>query len=73
MLDLRANTGGDFDRMRRVASLFTGPRLGAIRLHGREGVTEVPLPAPLRAVEVPGEPLAQGLVPDVEAVPYAEP
>ncbi|MDE0391171.1 MAG: hypothetical protein OXI57_03775 [Rhodospirillales bacterium] len=62
MLDLRANTGGDFDRMRRVASLFTGPRLGAIRLHGREGVSEVP-----------GEPLAQDLVPDIEAMPPAGP
>ena len=62
MLDLRANEGGDFDRMRRVASLLTGPRPGAIRLHGKEGVTEAP-----------GEPLAQGLVPDIEAVPPAEP
>ena len=52
VLDLRANAGGDFDRMRRVASLFAGPRPGAIRLHGREGVTEVPLPVPLRAVEI---------------------
>ena len=51
VLDLRANGGGDFDRMRRVASLFTGPRAGAIRLRGRGGVTEVALPVPLHAVE----------------------
>ena len=51
VLDLRGNGGGDFDRMRRVASLFAGPREGAIRLRGRGGVTEVPLPAPLRALE----------------------
>ena len=38
--------------MRRVASLFTGPRPGAIRLHGTESVTEVPLPVPLRAIEI---------------------
>lgn len=53
VLDLRDNGGGDFDRMRRVASLFTGPREGAIRLHGRDGATTVALPAPLRAVAVP--------------------
>ena len=131
VLDLRGNAGGDFDRMRRVASLFTGPREGAIRLLGRAGATDVALPAPLRAIgefelgvlvghgtassaevlaallrrhagarligvptlgkdwltrlipvdhdwrlsipaeqiEVPGETLAQGLVPDVEAAP----
>ena len=131
VLDLRGNGGGDFDRMRRVASLFTGPREGAIRLLGRDGTADVALPAPLRAIgefeidvligpgtassaevlaallrrhagarligaptlgkdwltrlvpvdhdwrlavpaeriEVPGETLAQGLVPDVEAAP----
>ena len=131
VLDLRSNGGGDFDRMRRVASLFTGPREGAVRLFGRNGATDVALPAPLRAIgefeidvligpgtassaevlaallrrhagarlngtptlgkdwltrlipvdhdwrlaipaeriEVPGETLAQGLVPDVEAAP----
>ena len=51
-LDLQVNGGGDFDRMRRVASLFTGPREGAIRLHGRDGNAAVALPAPLRAIEV---------------------
>ena len=51
VLDLRGNGGGDFDRMRRVASLFTGPREDVIRLHGRDGATAVALPAPLRAVE----------------------
>ncbi|MDE0201027.1 MAG: S41 family peptidase, partial [Rhodospirillaceae bacterium] len=50
VLDLRGNAGGDFDRMRRVASLFTGPREGAIRLLGRAGATDVALPAPLRAI-----------------------
>ena len=131
VLDLRGNGGGDFDRMRRVASLFTGPRDGAIRLFGRGGATDVTLPPPLRAIgdfeidvmigpgtassaevlaallrrhagarligaatlgkdwltrlvpvdhdwrlaipaeriEVPGETLAQGLVPDIEAAP----
>jgi len=51
VLDLRGNGGGDFDRMRRVASLFTGPREGAIRLRGTDGAREVALPAPLRALE----------------------
>ena len=131
VLDLRGNGGGDFDRMRRVASLFTGPRDGAIRLLGRGGATDVTLPPPLRAIgyfeidvmigpgtassaevlaallrrhasarligaptlgkdwltrlvpvdhdwrlaipaeriEVPGETLAQGLAPDIEAAP----
>ena len=50
-LDLRANAGGDFDRMTRVASLFTGPRAAAIRVSGRAGITAVALPPPLRAVE----------------------
>ena len=52
VLDLRGNGGGDFDRMRRVASLFTGPKEGAIRLLGRDGASAVALPLPLRAVEV---------------------
>ena len=131
VLDLRGNRGGDFDRMRRVASLFTGPRDDAIRLIGRDGTAGVALPRPLRTIgefeidvligpgtassaevlaallrrhagarligaptlgkdwltrlvpvdhdwrlaipaeriEVPGETLAQGLVPDVEAAP----
>ena len=135
VLDLRSNGGGDFDRMRRVASLFTGPREGAIRLVGRGGAMDVALPAPLRAIgefeidvligpgtassaevlaallrrhagarligaptlgkdwltrlvpvdhdwrlaipaeriEVPGEFLARGLVPDIESAPPAEP
>ncbi|MDE0388984.1 MAG: S41 family peptidase [Rhodospirillales bacterium] len=131
VLDLRGNGGGDFDRMRRVASLFTGPRDRALRLRDRSGMTDVALPQPLRAIgefeidvligpatassaevlaallrryagarligaptlgkdwltrlvpvdhdwrlavpaeriEVPGETLAQGLVPDIEAAP----
>ncbi len=135
VLDLRGNSGGDFDRMRRVASLFTGPREGAIRLLGREGASDVALPAPLRfigefeidvligpgtassaevlaallrrhagarligartlgkdwltrlvpvdhdwrlaipaeRIEVPGETLARGLVPDIEVAPMVEP
>ena len=135
VLDLRANAGGDFDRMRRVASLFIGPKAGAIRLLGRDGATDVTLPPPLRAIgefeidvligpgtassaevlaallrrhagarlvgaptlgkdwltrlvpvdhdwrlaipaeriEVPGEALAQGLVPDIEAALPARP
>ena len=50
VLDLRGNGGGDFDRMRRIASLFTGPREGAVRLLGRDGATDLALPAPLRAI-----------------------
>ena len=50
VLDLRGNGGGDFDRMRRVASLFTGAREGAIRLLARDGTVDVALPAPLRAI-----------------------
>ena len=137
VIDLRRNGGGDFDRMRRVASLFTGPLEGAIRLVGQGGTTDVALPAPLRVldldgaaidvligsetassaevlaallrryagarligaqtlgkdwltrlipvdhdwrlaipaerIEVPGERLAQGLVPDIEATPPAGP
>ena len=51
VLDLRINGGGDFDRMRRVASLFTGPKEGAIRLHGLGGAIDVALPPPLRALD----------------------
>ena len=54
VLDLRRNGGGDFDRMRRVASLFTGPREGAIRLVGQGGEIDVALPAPLRALALDG-------------------
>ena len=50
VLDLRSNGGGDFDRMRRVASLFIGAREGAIRLLGRNGPADVALPQPLRAI-----------------------
>ena len=50
VLDLRGNGGGDFDRMRRVASLFTGPRDRALRLRDRSGMTDVALPQPLRAI-----------------------
>ena len=137
VLDLRGNGGGDFDRMRRVASLFAGPVEGAIRLVGLDGATGVALPTPLRdlgldgtaidvlvgpgtassaevlaallrrhagarlvgtrtagkdwltrlvpvdhdwrlaipaeRIEVPGEHLAQGLAPDVDVAPSAEP
>lgn len=52
VLDLRNNAGGDFDRMRRVASLFTGPREAAIRLVGLDGATDVALPPPLRDLEL---------------------
>ena len=54
VLDLRRNGGGDFDRMRRVASLFTGPKAGAIRLVGQGGATDVALPAPLRVLDLDG-------------------
>ena len=50
VLDLRGNGGGDFDRMRRVASLFTGPKENAVRLLGHDGATDVALPQPLRAI-----------------------
>ena len=51
VLDLRANAGGDLDRMRRVACLFTGPKAAALRLVGRDGMTAIALPEPLRAIE----------------------
>ena len=54
VLDLRNNGGGDFDRMRRVASLFTGPREGAIRLVGLDGAIDLALPAPLRVLDLDG-------------------
>lgn len=57
VLDLRSNRGGDFDRMRRVASLFTGPREGAIRLIGLGGARDVALPPPLRVLALAGAPL----------------
>ena len=50
VLDLRSNGGGDFDRMRRVASLFTGPREAQSACYGRRGAADVALPAPLRAI-----------------------
>jgi C-terminal processing protease CtpA/Prc len=52
VLDLRGNTGGDFDRMRRVASLFTGAKEHAVRLIGRSGVKTVSLPEPLRTITI---------------------
>ena len=54
VLDLRRNGGGDFDRMRRVASLFTGPRENALRLIGQDGATDLALPAPLRVLALDG-------------------
>lgn len=54
VLDLRGNGGGDFDRMRRVASLFTGPQEAAIRLVGLDDVTDMALPAPLRDLGLDG-------------------
>ena len=42
------NGGGDFDRMRRVASLFTGPRADAIRLF-RAGAARRPWRYPRRS------------------------
>ena len=40
--------------MRRVASLFTGPLEGAIRLVGQGGATDVALPTPLRVLDLDG-------------------
>ncbi len=60
ILDLRANEGGDFDRMRRVASLFIGPRDRALRLAGRSGTRWVSLPAPLQVVKTPAIDLLVG-------------
>lgn len=48
-LDLRGNQGGDFDRMRRVAALFTGARQDAIQLHDAVSKT-VDIPAPLASI-----------------------
>ncbi len=52
IIDLRANKGGDFDRMRRVAALFMGPRAGVLRLTDRAGVRAVATPAPLGRIDV---------------------
>ena len=48
-LDLRANTGGDFDRMLRVAGLFCGQVENAVRLHAKDGQRSFSIPegAPL--------------------------
>ena len=52
VLDLRGNGGGDFDRMRRVASpLHRPPGKARSGLFGRDGTTTLALPPPLRAVE----------------------
>ena len=50
VLDLRSNGGGDFDRMRRVASLFTGRGRAQSACYGLNGTADVALPAPLRAI-----------------------
>jgi C-terminal processing protease CtpA/Prc len=44
VVDLRSNHGGDFDRMLRVASLFTGHVPGAVRLVGPDRLIEVSVP-----------------------------
>jgi C-terminal processing protease CtpA/Prc len=44
ILDLRANQGGDFKRMLKLAALFTGPVPEAIHLHGLNGVTKIGIP-----------------------------
>ncbi len=45
VIDLRGNAGGDFDRMLRVAALFTGPVADAVRLTGPRGASTRSLPA----------------------------
>lgn len=45
VLDLRANPGGDFDRMLRVAGLFTGAVESALVLSGPTGQRRVAIPA----------------------------
>ncbi len=44
VLDLRANQGGDLDRMLRVAATFTGPVQNAVRLIGWNGATALSIP-----------------------------
>ncbi len=45
VLDLRANDGGDFERMLRVAGLFTGPVDDALYLLGSDGRRSRSIPA----------------------------
>ncbi|MCH9020822.1 MAG: hypothetical protein IIA73_10725 [Proteobacteria bacterium] len=45
VLDLRANQGGDFERMLRVAGLFTGPVDDALTLLGSDGRRPRAIPA----------------------------
>ena len=48
VVDLRANSGGDFGRMLRVAGRFTGPRDRALYLVDRSGEHPVALAGPAR-------------------------
>lgn len=50
ILDLRANGGGDFRRMLKLAALFTGPIPDAIVLHGKNGITKIEFPKAQRLV-----------------------
>lgn len=51
VIDLRANGGGDFQRMLRVASLFVGPVGDAVRLATPAGTTALDLPTPKAEIE----------------------
>lgn len=52
-IDLRDNRGGDFDRMRRAAALFTGPVATAITLTHRGTTQQIDIPAPDRRLAIP--------------------
>ncbi len=54
VLDLRANQGGDFERMLRVAGLFTGPVDDALYLVGNHGRRPRAIPAMARIAGVRG-------------------
>ena len=45
ILDLRANGGGDFKRMLKVAALFTGAVPEAVILRGKNGTVQIGIPA----------------------------
>ncbi|MEE8445470.1 MAG: S41 family peptidase, partial [Alphaproteobacteria bacterium] len=52
VLDLRANRGGDFERMLRVAGLLTGPTKHALSVIGKDGrrLRAIPATGPIAGV-----------------------
>jgi C-terminal processing protease CtpA/Prc len=52
-LDLRGNSGGDLDRMRRVAGIFTGERKAAFALVSHDVRMPIDIPAHPSGIETP--------------------